>query len=138
MQACSRQTSFRNLLFQLIQCISLHFKSPDLYLFCTTKVFPKFLLLSIYFQSEEFGPMTMRNGRCHWSRALYQILVCLLMQKRHLFVKRIRWIIGLIILFEWLKDIFLFAAPANANGILHNRVVFNSVYIIIFESHFYY
>ena len=34
--------------------------------------------------------MTMRNGRCHWSRALYQILVCLLMQKRPLFVKRIR------------------------------------------------
>ena len=55
MQACSCQTSLRNLLFQLIQCISLHFKSPDLYLFCTTKVFPKFLLLSIYFQSEEFG-----------------------------------------------------------------------------------
>ena len=36
----------------------IHFKSPDLYLFCTTKVFPKFLLpfeSQANFQSEEFG-----------------------------------------------------------------------------------
>ena len=52
------QTSFRNLLFHLFLGISLHFKSPDLYLFCTTKVFPKFLLpfeSQANFQSEEFG-----------------------------------------------------------------------------------
>ena len=38
--------------------ISLHFKSTDLYLFCTTKVFPKFLLpfqSQESFQSEQFG-----------------------------------------------------------------------------------
>ena len=48
----------RNLLFQLVQRISLHFKSPYLYLFCTTKVFRKFLLpfeSQASFQSEEFG-----------------------------------------------------------------------------------
>ena len=36
----------------------LHFKSTDLYLFCTTKVFPKFLLpfqSQASFQSEQFG-----------------------------------------------------------------------------------
>ena len=38
------QASLRNLPFHLVQCISLHFKSPDLYLFCKTKVFPKLLL----------------------------------------------------------------------------------------------
>ena len=46
------------MLFQLVQSISLHFKSPYLYLFCTTKVFPKFLLpfeSQQSFQSEEFG-----------------------------------------------------------------------------------
>ena len=58
-QPCSCQTSLRNLLFHLVQRISLHFKSTDLYLFCTTKVFPKFLLpfeSQASFQSEEFGP----------------------------------------------------------------------------------
>ena len=57
-QPCSCQTSLRNLLFHLVQRISLHFKSPDLYLFCTTKVFPKFLLpfeSQESFQSKEFG-----------------------------------------------------------------------------------
>ena len=57
-QPCSCQTSLRNLLFHLVQRISLHFKSTDLYLFCTTKVFPKFLLpfeSQASFQSEEFG-----------------------------------------------------------------------------------
>ena len=47
-----------NLLFHLFQRISLHFKSPDLYLFCTTKVFPKSLLpfqSQTSFQSEQFG-----------------------------------------------------------------------------------
>ena len=36
----------------------LHFQSPDVHLFCTTKVFPKFLLpfeSQASFQSEEFG-----------------------------------------------------------------------------------
>ena len=58
-QPCSCQISrLRNLLFHLVQRISLHFKSPDLYLFCTTKVFPKFLLpfqSQASFQSEQFG-----------------------------------------------------------------------------------
>ena len=56
-QPCSCQTSLRNLLFQLVQCISLHFKSPYLYLLCTM-VFPKFLLpleSQASFKSEEFG-----------------------------------------------------------------------------------
>ena len=46
----SCQTSLRNLPFHLVQCISLHLKSPDLYLFCKTKVSPKFLLP---FESQE-------------------------------------------------------------------------------------
>ena len=57
-QPCSCKTSLRNFLFHLVQRISLHFKSPDLYLSCTTKVFPKFLLpfeSQASFQSEEFG-----------------------------------------------------------------------------------
>ena len=57
-QPCSCQTSLRNLLFHLVQRISLHFKSTDLYLFCTTKVFLKFLLpfqSQASFQSEQFG-----------------------------------------------------------------------------------
>jgi len=58
-QPCSCQkTSLRNLLFHLVQRICLHFKSPDLYLFCTTKTFPKFPLpfeSQASFQSEEFG-----------------------------------------------------------------------------------
>ena len=56
-QPCSCQTSLRNLLFHLVQRTSLHFKSPDLYLSCTTKVFPKFLLTFQFqasFQSEQF------------------------------------------------------------------------------------
>ena len=46
------------LLFHLVQHISLHFKLTDLYSFCTTKVFPKFLLpfqSQASFQSEQFG-----------------------------------------------------------------------------------
>ena len=57
-QPCSCQTSLRNLLFHLVQRISLHFKSPDLYLSCTTKVFPKFVLpfqCQASFRSEQFG-----------------------------------------------------------------------------------
>ena len=57
-QPCSCQTSLKNLLFHLVQRISLHFKSTDLYLFCTTKVFLKFLLpfqSQASFQSEQFG-----------------------------------------------------------------------------------
>ena len=74
-QPCSCQTSLRNLLFHLVQRISLHFKSTDLYLFCTTKVFPKFPLpfqSQASFQSEQFA-MTMQHGRCHWSRAVWQV-----------------------------------------------------------------
>ena len=57
-QPCSCQTSLRNLLFHLVQPISLPLKSPDRNLFCTTEVFPKFLLLfecQASFQSEHFG-----------------------------------------------------------------------------------
>ena len=57
-QPCSCQTCLRNLLFHLVQRISLPLKSPDRNLFCTTKVFPKFLLLfecQASFQSEHFG-----------------------------------------------------------------------------------
>ena len=57
-QPCSCQTSLRNLLFHLVQRISLHFKSPDLYLFSTTNAIPKSLLpfeSQARFQSEEFG-----------------------------------------------------------------------------------
>ena len=56
-QPCSCNTSLRNFLFHLVQRISLHFKSPDLYLFCTTKVLSKFLLpfeSQASSQSEEF------------------------------------------------------------------------------------
>ena len=73
-QPFSCQTSLRNLLFHLVQRIS-HFKSTDLYLFCTTKVFPKFPLSfqsQASFQSEQFA-MTMQHGRCHWSRAVWQV-----------------------------------------------------------------
>ena len=70
-QPCSCQTSLRNLLFHLVQRISLHFKSPGLYLSCTTKVFPKFLLpfqCQASFQSEQFGsydyaPRSLSHGR---------------------------------------------------------------------------
>ena len=63
--------TLRNLLFHLVQRISLHLKSPDLYLFCTTKVFPKFLLpfqSQASFQSEQFGsyvyaPRSLSAGR---------------------------------------------------------------------------
>ena len=74
-QPCTFQTSLRNLLFHLVQHISLHFNSTDLYLFCTTKVFPKFLNTTISISSKFskwtiWLPMTMQHGRCHWSRTL--------------------------------------------------------------------
>ena len=75
----SCQTSLRKLLFHLVQRIRLHFKSPDLYLFCTTKISPTFLLpfeSQASFQSEEFGSYDLiHHGGCHWSRALYQVAV---------------------------------------------------------------
>ena len=58
-QPCSCQTSLRNDLFQVVQRISLHFKSPLSLLILYTKVFPKCLLLfesQASFQSEEFCP----------------------------------------------------------------------------------
>ena len=69
---CLCQTSLRNVLFHLVQCISLHFKLPDLYLSCTTKLFPKFLLpfqCQASFQSEQFGSYDYAPCRCHWSWA---------------------------------------------------------------------
>ena len=74
-QPCSCQTSLKNLLFHLVQRISLHFKSPDLYLSCTTKVFPKFLPhfnVKEAFKVNNLAPTTMHHGGCHWSRALCQ------------------------------------------------------------------
>ena len=76
-QPRSCQTSLRNLLFHLVQPISLHFKSSDLYLFCTTEVFPKFLIplqSQASFQSAQFGSYDYApRCRCHWSRALCQV-----------------------------------------------------------------
>ena len=46
---------FRYLLFHLVQRISLHFKSPDLYLFCTTKVFR--------FRSYDYAPRSLSMVR---------------------------------------------------------------------------
>ena len=34
------------------------------------------------FKAKNLVPMTMHHCRCHWSPALYHILVCMLMQKR--------------------------------------------------------
>ena len=89
---CSCQTSLRNLLFHLVQRISLHFKSPDLYLSCTTKVFPKFLLpfqCQASFQSEQFGsydyaPRSLALVACSLSSQRSRML----MQKRPLFCIR--------------------------------------------------
>ena len=88
-QPCSCQTSLRDLLFHLVQRISLHFKSTDLYLFCTTTVFPKFLLpfqSQASFQSEQFGSYD-------YAAPSLSLLACslssqrsrMLMQKRPLF-----------------------------------------------------
>ena len=57
-QPCSCQTSLKTLLFHLVQRISLHLKTPDLHLFCTTKDFPTSQLpfeSQARFQCEEFG-----------------------------------------------------------------------------------
>ena len=72
-QPCSCQTSLRNLLFHLVQRIS-HFKSTDLYLFCTTKVFPKFLLpfqSQASFQSEQFGSLWLCSTVAVTGRVLF-------------------------------------------------------------------
>ena len=75
-QPCTCQTSLRNLLFHLVQRISLHFKSTDLSYFVQRRSF----LSSCYhfnlkqaFKENNLVPMTMQHGRCHWSRALWQI-----------------------------------------------------------------
>ena len=89
-QPCSCQTSLRNLLFHLVQCIRLHFKSPDLYLFWITKVFLKFLLpfqFQASFQSEEFGsydyaPRLLSLVACSLSSQRSRML----MQKRPLLI----------------------------------------------------
>ena len=88
-QPCSCQTSLRNLLFHLVQRISLHFKLTDLYLFCTMKVFPKFLLpfqSQASFQSEQFGSydfaaLSLSLVAC----SLTSQRLRMLMQKRPLF-----------------------------------------------------
>ena len=62
-QPCLCQTSLRNSPFNLVECISLHLKSPDLYSFCKTKVFPKFLLPSesqeSLFGSYDYAPWSL-------------------------------------------------------------------------------
>ena len=83
-QPCSCQTSLGNLLFHLIQRISLHFKSPDLYLFCAVKVFPKFLLpfeSPGNFQSGEFGsydyaPWSLSLVACSLSKTRVALNQC--------------------------------------------------------------
>ena len=94
-QPCSCQkTSLRNLLFHLVQRIRLHFKSPDLYLFCTTTIFSKFPLpfeSQASFQSEEFGSYDYAPRSLSLrSRALYQVAVAHAHEKRPLFPK-LRW-----------------------------------------------
>ena len=76
----SCQTSLRKLLFHLVQRIRLHFKSPDLYLFCTTNWRSPVrscyhLNLKQAFKVKNLVPMTIHHGGCHWSRALYQVAV---------------------------------------------------------------
>ena len=46
-------------------------------------------------------------------------------------MKRIRLDLWVITLVEWFIDILKFAAPALANGLLYNRVVFNSVLLFL-------
>ena len=87
-QPCLCLTSLRNLLFHLVQCVCLHFKSPDLYLSCTMKVFPKFLLpfqCQASSQSEQFGsygyaPRSLSLVACSFSSQQSFML----MQKRPL------------------------------------------------------
>ena len=84
-QPCSCQTSLRNLLFHLVQRISLHFKSTDLYLFCTTKVFPKFLLpfqSQASFQSEQFGSYN------HAARSLSLVACSLTSQRSRMLMQK--------------------------------------------------
>ena len=78
------------MLFHLAQRISLLFKSPDLYLFCTTKVFPKLLQpfeSQASFQSKEFGSYDLYAPQLLSLVVIsfnYQVLVRMLMQKRPL------------------------------------------------------
>ena len=87
---CSCQTSLGNLLFHLVKRISLHFKSPDLYLFVQQRSF----LSSCYhfslkqaFKVNNLVPMTMHHGRCHWSCSWSSQRSRMLMQKRPVFGK---------------------------------------------------
>ena len=83
----------RKLLFRFVQRISLHFKSPDLYLSCTTKVFPKFLLpfqCQASFQSEQFGCYD------HAPRSL-SLVACSLSSQRSLMLTQTRPLLQLTI-----------------------------------------
>ena len=66
--------------------VSTFCKSPDLYFFWTMKVFPKFLLLNLKqaFKVKNFSSYMTMHYHCHWSHALYQVLVRMLIQKRPL------------------------------------------------------
>ena len=79
----------KKLTLHLVQRISLHFKSPDFYLFCTTKVFPKSLLpceSQASFQSEEFGSFDYAQRSLSVVACSLSSLVRMLLQKRPLFV----------------------------------------------------
>ena len=87
------QTSLRNLLFHLVQRISLHVKSTDLYLFCTANVFPKFLLpfqSQASFQSEQFGSYN------HAAQSL-SLVACSLTSQRSRMLMQKRPLLGITI-----------------------------------------
>ena len=77
-QPCSCQTSLRNLLFHLVQCISLHFSQQIFTYFVQRRSFLSscyHLNLKQAFKVKNLVPMTIHHGGCHWSRALYQVAV---------------------------------------------------------------
>ena len=90
---CSCQTSLRNLLFHLVPRISLisTFNHQMFTYFVQRRSFLSsryHLNLKQAFKVKNLVPMTMRRGRYHWSRALYQVLVRMLMQKKTPVIKR--------------------------------------------------
>ena len=62
------------------------------------------LNLNQAFKAKNLAPMAMHHGRCHWTCALYQILVRMLMQKRPLFINFVvlktwaRWSVAMLFL----------------------------------------
>ena len=84
---CSCQTSLRNLLFHLVPRISLisTFNHQMFTYFVQRRSFLSsryHLNLKQAFKVKNLVPMTMHYGSCHWSRALYHVLVRMLMQRK--------------------------------------------------------